>query len=632
MAVQPPNPASPVPLVRAANLGGWLVTEGWILPSLFDGIPNNDLRDDTQLQFRSVTQNAFIAAENGGGAALVANRASAFGWESFKLGRIDTNTFNFKVFNDQFVTIAGVNAVATAAMAGKTEMFQLLHNDVDKNRMRIRAPNGSFLQANKDGSMTANFGKSTTWGDDDPSVFVVTIVNWVPSIFDGIPNKDLLDGTQLQFKSVTQNAFVAAENGGGAALVANRPSASGWESFKLWRINHNTFNFKVSNNQFVTVSGVNVVATASAPGQTETFQLVRSYGDKNRMRIRASNGSFLQANKDGSVTANFGESTTWGDNDPSVFAVNIVNGPQGEYQICNGYGKDMATQVMNNHWSTYIVETDFAFMAANSLNAVRIPVGWWIASDPNPPAPFVGGSLQALDIAFTWAERHNIHVIIDLHAAPGSQNPDAHSGGRDGSQTWGDSQIAQTVQVIDFLAARYAKRSSLLAVELMNEPVAPGVSLDSLKTYYQQGYNAVRRHSLTAYVIMSNRLSGFSLELLDFASQFNRVVLDMHYYALFDKKFDSFTVQDNIDYFNNFIASEINAINRPDGPLTFVGEWVAEWQVKDATKEDFQRFANAQMAVYRKATFGWAYWTYKNVNNHWSMQWMMDPYISLGNA
>jgi hypothetical protein len=38
-----PNPASPRPLVRAANLGGWLVTEGWILPSLFDGIPNKDL-------------------------------------------------------------------------------------------------------------------------------------------------------------------------------------------------------------------------------------------------------------------------------------------------------------------------------------------------------------------------------------------------------------------------------------------------------------------------------------------------------------------------------------------------------------------------------------------------------------
>ena len=29
--------------IKAVNLGGWLVTEGWIKPSLFDGIPNKDL-------------------------------------------------------------------------------------------------------------------------------------------------------------------------------------------------------------------------------------------------------------------------------------------------------------------------------------------------------------------------------------------------------------------------------------------------------------------------------------------------------------------------------------------------------------------------------------------------------------
>jgi aryl-phospho-beta-D-glucosidase BglC (GH1 family) len=57
-----------------------------------------------------------------------------------------------------------------------------------------------------------------------------------------------------------------------------------------------------------------------------------------------------------------------------------------------------------NHWNTYIVEDDFSFMAANGLNAVRIPVGWWITSGDNPPAPYVGGSLQALDNAFRWAE------------------------------------------------------------------------------------------------------------------------------------------------------------------------------------------------------------------------------------
>ncbi|XP_044430752.1 probable glucan 1,3-beta-glucosidase A [Triticum aestivum] len=442
------------------------------------------------------------------------------------------------------------------------------------------------------------------------------------------------DGTQVQFKSVMQNLFVAAENGGGAALVANRSSASGWETFKLWRIDQNTFNFKVFSNQFVTVAGVNVVATASTPGQSEMFQLVRDDADKNRMRIRAPNVSFLLANNDGSVTADFGESTTWGDDDPSVFAVTRVTGLQGEYQICNGYGKDKAAQVMNDHWSTYIVEDDFAFMAAIGLNAVRIPVGWWIASDPNPPAPFVGGSLQALDNAFTWADMmNNIGVIIHLHAALGSQNPNKHSGTRDGSQTWGDSNITQTVQVIDFLAARSLSVTIFLLEKIWFNEVAPGVSIDSLKRYYQQDYNAVRKHSLTAYVIMSNRLSASSSELVDFASLFGRVVLDGHYYLLFDNKFNSFTVQQNIDYVNNNIASDLSAMTRRDGPLTFVGEWVAEWQVNGAPKEDFQRFANAQMAVYRQATFGWAYWTYKNVNNHWSMQWMINNgYISLQNA
>jgi len=34
---------NPPSKIKAVNLGGWLVTEGWIKPSLFDGIPNKDL-------------------------------------------------------------------------------------------------------------------------------------------------------------------------------------------------------------------------------------------------------------------------------------------------------------------------------------------------------------------------------------------------------------------------------------------------------------------------------------------------------------------------------------------------------------------------------------------------------------
>jgi aryl-phospho-beta-D-glucosidase BglC (GH1 family) len=289
--------------------------------------------------------------------------------------------------------------------------------------------------------------------------------------------------------------------------------------------------------------------------------------------------------------------------------------------------------VLQEHWSTYILENDFKFISSNGLNAVRIPVGWWIASDPNPPAPFVGGSLEALDNAFRWAEKYNLGVIVDLHAAPGSQNPWEHSGSRDGSQTWGttDETIIQTVQVIDFLASRYAKSPSLLAVELLNEPLAPKVSAGMLKKYYQDAYNAVRKYTSDAYVIMSNPINAdYSNEILQFAGGFFGAVFDVHYYNMFNGSFDNTTAEWNIQFVRNDRSAELRSVTKQNGPLTYVGEWVAEWKVNNASEEDYKRFAQAQLDVYSQATFGWAYWSFKHVQNHWSLEWMIkNGYISL---
>lgn len=50
--------------------------------------------------------------------------------------------------------------------------------------------------------------------------------------------------------------------------------------------------------------------------------------------------------RDYSVTADHGESTSWGDDDPSVFAMTNVGDMHGEFQICNGYGTAKATPVL----------------------------------------------------------------------------------------------------------------------------------------------------------------------------------------------------------------------------------------------------------------------------------------------
>jgi aryl-phospho-beta-D-glucosidase BglC (GH1 family) len=59
---------------------------------------------------------------------------------------------------------------------------------------------------------------------------------------------------------------------------------------------------------------------------------------------------------------------------------------------------------------------------------------------------------------FVHHSNHGIQVIIDMHAAPGSQNGQEHSASRDGVSEWaqqgGADYVAETITAIDFLASR----------------------------------------------------------------------------------------------------------------------------------------------------------------------------------
>lgn len=123
-----------------------------------------------------------------------------------------------------------------------------------------------------------------------------------------------------------------------------------------------------------------------------------------------------------------------------------------------------------------------------------------------------------------------------------------------------------------FVAYRYASNPSLYAVELINEPLSPGVSLDVLTKYYRAGYDTVRKHSSSAYVVMSNRLGPANpTELFPFASGLTGSVIDVHYYNLFSDTFNNLSVQQNIDFVYTNRSAQLNQITTANGPLTFVG-------------------------------------------------------------
>ncbi|MFS7915194.1 putative actin-crosslinking, fascin [Helianthus anomalus] len=99
--------------------------------------------------------------------------------------------------------------------------------------------------------------------------------------------------------------FLAVELGGGTIIVANPSLASGWETFRLWRINETSFRMRVFNKQFLGLdsTGIKLVAIATDYKTSGVFEIIRKSDHPSLVRIKAPNGSFLQAKTQDLVTA-----------------------------------------------------------------------------------------------------------------------------------------------------------------------------------------------------------------------------------------------------------------------------------------------------------------------------------------
>ena len=97
----------------------------------------------------------------------------------------------------------------------------------------------------------------------------------------------------------------------------------------------------------------------------------------------------------------------------------------------------------------------------------------------------------------------------------------------------------------------------------MNEPHAPEVTPDNLKSYYKSRYDVVRKYTPSAYMILSNQLGNSDpQEQLSFAGNFNHVVIDMHYYNLYSDEFSNMNVQ----------SYALKTVTTSNGHLSFVNQ------------------------------------------------------------
>lgn len=138
-----------------------------------------------------------------------------------------------------------------------------------------------------------------------------------------------------------------------------------------------------------------------------------------------------------------------------------------EYYLPRQLSKEVYEARIKIHRAEYITERDFTRIKSMGMDAVRIPVPYFIFGDREP---FIG-CVEELDKAFCWAEKYGLQILIDLHTAPDSQNG-FDNGGISGVCKWSQEpdEVGFELSVLERLAKRYGTRPGLWGIKFSMSP------------------------------------------------------------------------------------------------------------------------------------------------------------------
>jgi hypothetical protein len=160
--------------------------------------------------------------------------------------------------------------------------------------------------------------------------------------------------------------------------------------------------------------------------------------------------------------------------------------------IRNELGEERYQAFFTSLLDSFITEGDFKFLSEIGATVVRIPFNYRHFEDDMNPGHYNSVGFHYLDYAIEWGKKHNIYIILDLHAAPGWQNQGWHSDNPYGiSLLWGNRDYQERIKNLwVYIADHYKDESQVAGYDLLNEPNAPNMEI--LNRVYREWTSAIR--------------------------------------------------------------------------------------------------------------------------------------------
>jgi len=134
-------------------------------------------------------------------------------------------------------------------------------------------------------------------------------------------------------------------------------------------------------------------------------------------------------------------------------------------------GTDNMNEFYKAWYDNYITKKDIDQIAAWGFNSIRLPLHYNKLTPEDQPGVYTEEGFAYIDSCLSWCEQNKIYLILDLHAAPGSQNGEGISDEYDGqAKLWTvESNKTRTIELWGKLAQRYKDKEWIGGYDLLNE-------------------------------------------------------------------------------------------------------------------------------------------------------------------
>ena len=274
------------------------------------------------------------------------------------------------------------------------------------------------------------------------------------------------------------------------------------------------------------------------------------------------------------------------------------------------YGNNAPAQFTKDFRNSYFTEEDIKRIKKLGFNCVRLPINYRIIEEK--------GGLKYLQNIVKLFAKHKLYVILDMHAAPGSQNVDWHSDSDGKALLWENKKFRDKYVLLwKKLASTFKNEEMIAGYDVMNEPVTKNTTL--LTKVFQEVIATIRKQGDQHIVFIEGNNWGMDIDFIEKLED-NNLVISIHYYRpveytfnwlpgasypgkVLGKMWNKSEIEKTIRHFAQFAKR----LKRP----LYCGEFGVASRCDRCAKE--YKWVDDVLSLFKKYGLHWTYWTYKSV-------------------